>query len=526
LVYVIGSGPAGVACAHGLLEAGATVTMLDPGVELESDRRARLNQIRLRTPNRGDAMRLDFIRDGVAVESGGIPLKLAYGSDFAYRTPTALPVTYAGVEGKPSYAVGGLSNVWGASMMPFRSADMLGWPITADDLAPDYRAVLEFMPYSARRDRLEQEFPLHHVHPHSLNLSTQATEFLEDLEAAHERLSAHGISFGASRLALRGKSNDSPGCVYCGQCMYGCPYGFIYNAADTLDRLRSHERFSYRTGVLVERLAESRSEISISGRNVADATPFSIAADRVFVACGVFSTARLILASIDAYDRTVKAVDNCYFLLPLMRYRGLRNVGKEPLHTLAQAFVEVNDESISPKTVHLQIYSYNDLYMRQIRKMLGPLGSVAGPIADRTILNRLLLIQGYMHSDHSPGIDMQLHRGGRTAPDTLSMSIAPNPATRPALKALSRKLWSERRSMRAIPLSPALRIGKPGRGFHTGGTFPMRSDPQTLETDVLGRLHGFSRLHLVDASVFPTLPATTITLSVMANAHRIGAAAV
>lgn len=525
MVYVIGSGPAGVACAQGLLEAGATVTMLDAGVELEPDRRARLQQIRARRPNRDDAMRLDFIREGVVVKSGGIPLKLAYGSDFAYRTPVTLPVTNAGVEGKPSYAVGGLSNVWGASVMPFRSVDMTGWPITADDLAPDYRAVLEFMPYSARRDRLEQEFPLHHLHPASLNLSMQATRLLEDLEAAHDRLSAHGISFGASRLAVRGKSNGSQGCVYCGQCIYGCPYGFIYNAADTLGRLRSHDRFSYRAGVLVERLAESRSEITISGRNLTDGTPFSIAADRVFVACGVFSTARLILASIDAYDRTVKAADNCYFLLPLMRYHGPKDVGEEPLHTLAQAFVEVDDDSISPNTVHLQVYTYNDLYMRQIRNMLGPLGYVAGPIADRMILNRLLLIQGYLHSDSSSGIGIQLHRGARTAPDTLSMSIAPNPATRPTLKALLRKLWSERRSMRAVPLSPALRIGNPGRGFHTGGTFPMRSDPQTLETDVLGRLHGFSRLHLVDASVFPTLPATTITLSVMANAHRIGAAA-
>jgi len=28
-------------------------------------------------------------------------------------------------------------------------------------------------------------------------------------------------------------------------------------------------------------------------------------------------------------------------------------------------------------------------------------------------------------------------------------------------------------------------------------------------------------VHLLDASVFPSIPATTITLTVMANAHRI-----
>ncbi|MGH7981149.1 MAG: GMC oxidoreductase [Limisphaerales bacterium] len=50
----------------------------------------------------------------------------------------------------------------------------------------------------------------------------------------------------------------------------------------------------------------------------------------------------------------------------------------------------------------------------------------------------------------------------------------------------------------------------------------MRPQPSGFETDCLGRPHGWSRLHVVDASVLPSVPATTITFSVMANAHRIG----
>jgi choline dehydrogenase-like flavoprotein len=79
--------------------------------------------------------------------------------------------------------------------------------------------------------------------------------------------------------------------------------------------------------------------------------------------------------------------------------------------------------------------------------------------------------------------------------------------------------------MKAFPVPPAIRPGEPGRGFHTGGTFPMRRNPDAFQADLLGRPTGFSRVHLVDSSVFPSLPATTITLSVMANAHRIGSTA-
>ena len=50
----------------------------------------------------------------------------------------------------------------------------------------------------------------------------------------------------------------------------------------------------------------------------------------------------------------------------------------------------------------------------------------------------------------------------------------------------------------------------------------MREKPGAFESDCLGRPHGWTRVHAVDATVLPSVPATTITFSVMANAHRIG----
>ena len=42
-----------------------------------------------------------------------------------------------------------------------------------------------------------------------------------------------------------------------------------------------------------------------------------------------------------------------------------------------------------------------------------------------------------------------------------------------------------------------------------------------FSSDRLGRVGSWERIHLVDASVFPTVPAMTFGLTVMANAHRI-----
>jgi choline dehydrogenase-like flavoprotein len=72
-----------------------------------------------------------------------------------------------------------------------------------------------------------------------------------------------------------------------------------------------------------------------------------------------------------------------------------------------------------------------------------------------------------------------------------------------------------------LALLPLRRLGAVGSSFHCGSTFPMKDCPVNLESDTLGRPAGLKRVHVVDASVFPSIPATTITLSVMANAHRI-----
>src|SRR5262249_5847548 len=83
------------------------------------------------------------------------------------------------------------------------------------------------------------------------------------------------------------------------------------------------------------------------------------------------------------------------------------------------------------------------------------------------------------------------------------------------------KLAVNARHLGGAPVVPAMQFAAPGRSYHSGGTFPMRALPGRLETDVLGQLAGLERVHLIDASVFPSIPATTITLTVMANARRI-----
>ncbi len=500
--------------------------MLDVGRTLEPDRLATVRRLRETPPVAWHPADVARIKEGMTPGPRGVPRKYAYGSDFPYRgTDTYAPLRQSGVDTALSFARGGLSTVWGAAILPYHDRDLAGWPLTTQDLAPHYRAVLQFVPISAVRDDLDPLFPLYANAVASVAASHQAAGLLADLTSHRDALHAGGVVFGQSRIAVAPQTPDGArGCLQCGLCMYGCPHELIYSSAATLEALQMHPDFSYTPGIVVERVAEHGAQVILYGKRVPGCDGVRITADRVYLACGPLSTSRILMTSLELYDTPVVLLDSQYFLLPLLRYRETPAVAQEPLHTLAQLFVEIVDEAVSANTVHLQLYTYNDLYDATFRRLLGPAYPwVRRPVTQ--LVNRMLIVQGYLHSGASQHIHMTLQRSGDGTPDVLHLAaVAPREPLARALRRVTRRLWAYRNMFRAVPVTPMLAVTPAGRGFHTGGSFPMTDHPSALlQSDPFGRPAGFQRVHCVDATVFPSIPATTITFTVMANAHRIGA---
>src|ERR1019366_87976 len=249
--------------------------------------------------------------------------------------------------------------------------------------------------------------------------------------------------------------------------------------------------------------------------------PLEFEAERVYLAGGVIPSTGILLRSLQAYDRPVAIKDSQYFLLPVALTKRIPDVRHEALHALSQLYLEILDPKVSPYTVHLQVYTYNDLIGRTICGAMGPLAKWL-PFLARELEGRLLLIQGFIHSAESSRIVASLRKNSADGKETLLLQAESNPAAKTVVRRVVRKLLGQARRLGVMPLPMLLQMGKPGRSFHAGGSFPMRANPSAFETDTSGRPEGWRRVHAVDATVLPSIPATTITLTVMANAHRIG----
>jgi choline dehydrogenase-like flavoprotein len=522
MIYVVGSGPAGVACAVALIRRGCKVTMLDAGIELEPAAQTLISKMASCQPVEWRPEEIMALKGNVRARLSGIPLKNSYGSDFPYRE-AGLSIFGGDSEigFKPSFARGGLSNVWGAAVLPYRAKDMSDWPITLEELAPFYSSVLSFMHLSAREDELQNFFPLYCEDFSSIEQSRQAERFLSDLSANKSELNSSGIFFGTSRLAVLDRNSAGDSCKTCGMCLYGCPYGLIYNSSQTVAELMMNSNFTYIKDVIVTEFAETADHVQIIGHSRIDHARVTYNASKLCLGAGVLATTKIFLDSVKAYNHKVTLKDSQYFLLPLLRFSPVPGATKEQLHTLSQIFLEIFDDEISDRTLHLQVYSYNDYFQDAVQAQLGLFAPLFG-IPLRRGLERLLLIQGYLHSDISSSISLEIKPPSGNSLSQLIFEEIRNPKAETAIKRVMDKLNHVSHFLKAKPVAPLLKIEKPGRGYHTGGTLPMAKNPKEFQTDTLGRPFGLKRVHLVDATTFPSIPATTITLSIMANAFRIG----
>jgi len=498
------------------------VRMLDAGLRLEPSRARAVQELSRSAPAGWDPQLVALLKENMSPNAKGLPQKLVYGSDFPYRdSKLHVPCSFDGVGLRPSLAQGGFSNVWGAALMPYLDSDLADWPIKTAQLAEHYSAVLKLTGMAAREDELAEIFPLHTPEPGGLELSRQSRSLLQRMDRNKTALHQSGIHYGAARLAIKTqRSPEQPGCVYCGMCMYGCPYGYIYNSAATLQEMQRHGRFTYQPDTIVTSFTESADGVAIRARDRATGKELEIAAERLYLAAGVIPTTKLLLESRQCYDHTVWIKDSQYFLIPLLLSKRAPDVRHEALQTLSQLFLEIFDAKISPWSIHLQLYSYSGVIGDAIRQSLRRFGLNFDFLAGQ-IEQRLIIVQGFLHSNQSSKIAATL-KPNSSGPARLELKAELNPGTESVIRKVVAKLVRNAWNLGALPLSPMLQIAEPGRSFHSGGTFPMRGQPGPFESDTLGRPCGWRRVHAVDATVLPSIPASAITLSVMANAHRIG----
>lgn len=523
---VVGSGLAAVGAIKALVAAGIRPVVLDIGRRLPSSLQSLQAGVSVRTPREWTQAEREAIGSNESASGRRAPRKLVLGSDYFYsteqvgQTPNDRYVT-----GSPpwSSARGGFSVGWGAAVLPPAPADVAEWPVSHDEILRNMHRVLDDIPVSEPDDEIGRVFGrLSPQGSRVLGLSRGQTMLLERLSKLREQGGGRTVLVGQSRLLTQADTNSPHACRKCGYCSAGCVYGSIYTAEHHIDRWVQMGVIDYRRNCTVVNAIESANTVRISV--VRDGKSEVVEADRLFLAAGAVNSARILLASSNGAMESAVIRRTGYSIQVLATARGL-DIAWPDANTQTSHFVAFRDEQLSPYWAHVQIGQPNELLLSRLGVTYENARSPIG-ITARTIAGRMISAAMNLHSSLGPTYEIRLAGASDSAAGMRQMETRQSWSreSRDAVQAHSQMV---RRALRragffAVPL--ARQNPNAALTYHFGASFPMQTNPKAPnDTDVLGRPFGSRCIHVVDTSVLPAIPATTVGLLTMANAHRIAA---
>jgi len=494
---VIGSGPAGVSAAIPLVEAGRRVLMIDGATERDA---VRYEPWRRMLGDRLEALLPD---DGLSPK---------------WRTPEARQVigafqrraNFEEVDFLVSGALarGGLSRIWGNFVAELDDGDLAGWPVTAEDLQPSYRTVTDRIGVSGSSD---DDMAAFYGRSGELlappALSPIAAGMLERYASARPD---PAFALGRARNALITSDRGSrQACDLSFGCLWGCARGAIYDARQDLALLRERANFQLLDQATATRLAR------VEGAwEVATTEGPRLRAPRLVVAAGTLGSLRLVASLIDLAGAQLRLLNSPVMAVPLVVAHRLRHEAHG--HALAQLGFRLTYSAAPHDYVSGGVYEVTALPTSFFAAQL-PLGRRAATAIFRALAPALAIAVVYFPG-HCSANEVTVRpsadgphiriRGGVT------QSFA---GTARQVRVRLARIW---RKLGAFAL-PGATVATPGTDAHLGGLFPM-GGPQAHGTSRDGELNAAPGVHLVDGSVLPTVSSKFTTLTIMANADRIG----
>jgi choline dehydrogenase-like flavoprotein len=525
-VIVVGSGASGVNAAVPLVESGCRVVMIDYGNQ--DDRYEPIipalsfTEIR-RTDEDQHRYFLGDEFEGVPLGDARVGAQLTPPRSYIFRdTAAVLPVDSDTFFPMESLARGGLASGWGAGAFPFQDDELRELPISRADLEPHYEAVAERIGISGARDDLLPFLGDSTALMPPLDLDSNAETVLARYEKHRRALNARGFFLGRTRLAVSTREHHGRGPHrYTDMDFWADSDRSVYRPRWTLEELRKHPNFRYvaRQQVLAFREHE-KGGVHVEARDVASGTSATHRAHALVLAAGTLGTARIVLRSLKQYGVAVPLLCNPYTYVPVVNLYMIGRAARDRRHSLAQLTAFYRPKTWLRGAVQVQYYSYRSLLTSKLLKE-SPLPYREGLRVMRALLP-MVGVLGINHEDISTGDKYCMLRPGPDGgPDRLAIHYSVSEEER------SHQIAGERAILRCflrLGCVPLRRIRLPaGASIHYAGTLPMSESGEDLTTDSTGRLAGTSAVYVADGSVLPYLPAKGLTLTLMANANRVGA---
>jgi hypothetical protein len=513
-VIIVGSGPAGISAAFPLVESGLNVLMVDGGKQsivplLKND------YLSTRTYDSeqwkwmvGEDFHALKMRDAISPKLR-VPSQAYSFAEFN----TQNNINSTSFISVGSLATGGLSNSWGCGVAKYSAAEIKQFPFPKSDLELSYANVSLRIGISGKaNDDMSEYFGLDDYAQPPINMDISHTYLSQNYLKHKKKLNTQGFKMGLSRVAALSKDTaNRKACNLSGNCLWGCNRKSLYSSADELPKLRINVNFREHSGFIVENLDKKEGYWQVKGRDIIDNSYKVYKAKKVVMAAGTLATTRIVLQTLK-YTSTVPLYSSpsAAFLLWLPRFLALKRQSGFGLGQLSYALNI--DDSI---TAFGSTFATTGIPLSEFARYV-PFKRPYGIELLRTLLSSCVTGNLFL-----PG-NLTNAQAQLTSKNSLEISGKYSDKVKPLMNQAQKKLRKTYARLGAILLPKTFMIGQPGGDIHYVGTLPMKHLPSVGETSSLGEVKGLDGIYVVDGACLPFLTEKSHTLTIMANADRIG----
>jgi choline dehydrogenase-like flavoprotein len=506
-VIIVGSGPGGGTMAWRLAKTGKRVLLLERGDYLTRERENWDSQ--------------------------------AVFNDARYQAKE----TWYGADGKSfhpglHYFVGGNSKVYGAVLLRLRERDFEeiqhpdgispGWPVKYDVFEPYYQAAEELYQVHGLRgeDPTEPPSTKPYAYP-PVSHEPRIQQLFDGLK--REGHHPFHLPVGVLLDETDGRVSPHSPCIRC-NAFDGYPC-LTNGKADAQvicvdPALQNHANLTLMTGVYVDKLLTDSGGARISGvEAVRGGERRTFTADIVVVACGALSSALLLLRSANEHHPNGLANGSGLVGRNYMRHNNsvLLAISKTPNPTRFQKTLGLNDfyfgaDDWNYPLGHIQMVGKSDATQIKGEGLPGFLQWFPDKPFEWVAQHSL---DFWLTSEDLPMPHNRVfYDGDRVRLDLTENNLEAHQRLRRKLQDLCGKLEVHPHLFdRSLFLGQNIPIGGTA---HQAGTLVFGADPAKSVLDIHCKAHGIDNLYVTDASFFPSVGAVNPTLTLIANALRVG----
>lgn len=420
-------------------------------------------------------------------------------------------------------AVGGPSVFYGGVSMRFREADFAGdpeivgdsgaaWPIGYGHLRPYYDEVERILRVAGEAGVDPTEPPRPDAYPAPLN---ELSEVAAAMAAGARSLGLHPFRLPLA-INFAGGSDGRRPCAQCDTCdTFACAVEAKNDLAITVLAELQRRGMEIRSETAVTRLhAEGTKVTGVECRDRKTGEAYTVTADTVVLAAGALGSPHLLLSSglerlcpaRDAVGRYLTRhcsgiVFGAYSWVPLYEGRFHKQIG-------INDFYLGDPDGNGPKGKLGNIQQTQTPNTGTVEGEVGPwLGALLKPLVRRA--TGLLVI-----AEDRPKHHNRVYLAG----ESLAIDYRYDDRDLAARK----RLYARARQIHRAAGTPFTYVHTINTFSHAMGTVRMGLDPEGSPLDAAGRFRGSDNLYVTDGSALPTSGGLNPSLTIAANALRIG----